>query len=131
MAQNGFFIMSDGRRSCDVVTSKPIKRKVATEKTVKTKDRGTQTSKAKGNTSKRANTSDQAFEISEKPKKKLAAASAALLSLDFSDAEKPKKRQKLVDSPQSIKSSPVPKKTQPASAAMSATPASSGKKNKS
>ena len=96
MAQNGFFIMSDGRRSCDVVTNKRVKRTGVTEKTVKTKDRGTQTSKAKSTTSKRANSSDPAFGTSEVPKKKPAAASAALLSLDFSDAEKPKKRQKLV-----------------------------------
>ena len=106
MAQNGFFIMSDGRRSCDVVTSKPGKRKVATEKTVKTKDRGTQTSKgkAKSTTSKKKNSSDQAFGDTEKPKKKPAAASAALLSLDFSDQEKPKKRQKLDKAPKMLDS---------------------------
>ena len=108
MAQNGFFIMSDGRRSCDVVAKKPVSREGATRKTVKTKDRGTQTLKPKTTTSKRAQSSDQPQAMSEKPKKTTAAASTAIqtTSLAFSDAEVPKKRKKLISAEKILVDSP-------------------------
>ena len=44
LVENGFFIMADGRRSCDVaVKTKPVVREPVAPRAVKTRDRGTQT----------------------------------------------------------------------------------------
>ena len=111
--------MEDGRRSCDVVGKKPVNRGEATaNKTVKTRDRGTQTVKEKTASKKRPTSADGPSSQASKTKKGPATATSPNASkkrrpidagMVGSPSKSPQKRAKVVDA-QDVDSSTASKK---------------------